>query len=510
VKLLSYKEKAIKGVSWHLLSYIISAPIAYLVRILYANEIPKLDVGLFYAIWDFVNILVVFRAFGLDQALIRYIPKYLAENRLDMLKSSIVFVGIFQTILTFIVALLVVVFSPYIAELYINNQGQFTGRLDLVVNVLIIMVGGYYLLDSIVSFFSCILMGFQLQNYASSTRVVRILSVFAFSLALIYIFNIHNAYVPSVSYTLMAIVMIVIYGYIVFKKIFQKYVKEKLTFSKKFIVDLFSYGVYVMMGYAGSLILGYLDGICLTYFTGLNAVADYRNVAMPTVSILSYFAFSIGTVLFPMSSELWEKGYKKALSYGIEKVFLYSLITIVPLTILMAYFPTIIINVLFNPQYLSAAPALQILSLGALFSTFNAIGFNIINGIGKPNISTKILYIGAIFNLVFNILLIPKFGIIGAAITTVFGYFIMWILQIWFLSRFLEHQFLNKKWILVILIGIFSLIPVVFIKDLVNNPILKLFICGIVYFGIYMLGIIWFKIIDIYEVKDIISNIIKR
>jgi len=507
---LSYKEKAVKGVSWHLLSYFLAAPIAYLVRVLYANEIPKLDVGLFYAVLDFFSMLVVFRAFGLDQALIRYIPKYLAENRLDMLKSSIVFVGILQTILAFIVAFLVVIFAPYIAEFYINNQGQFTGRLDLVINILIIMAMGYYFLDSIVAFFSNILTGFQLQNYASSTRVVRILSVFIFSLIFIYLFNVHNAYVPSVSYLLMAVVMIIIYGYIVVKKIFPKFAKEKVIFSRKLIRNLFSYGMYVMIGYAGSLILGYLDGICLTYFTGLNAVADYRNVAMPTVNILSYFAFSVGAVLFPMSSELWEKGYKKALSYGVEKVFLYSLIIVTPLAILMAYFPTVIINILFNPKYLSAAPAIQILSFGAMFLTFNSIGFNILNGIGRPNISTKILYIGASFNLIFNILLIPKFGIIGAAITTVFGYFIMWIFQIWFLNKLLEHQFLNKKWILVILVGIFSLIPVMFIKDLIDNVILQLFVCGVVYFGIYILGIFGLKIINIYEVKDIISKIIKR
>ena len=179
---MSYKEKAVKGISWHILSYLISVPVAYLVRVLYANELPKLDVGLFYAVWDFFSMLVVFRAFGLDQALIRYIPKYLAENKLDMLKSSVVFVGIFQTILTFIVAFLIVMIAPYIAEFYINNQGQFTGRLDLVINVLVIMAMGYYFLDSIVAFFSYMLIGFQLQNYASSTRVIRILSVFSLSL----------------------------------------------------------------------------------------------------------------------------------------------------------------------------------------------------------------------------------------------------------------------------------------------------------------------------------------
>ncbi|CAB3290130.1 Polysaccharide biosynthesis protein [Methanocaldococcus lauensis] len=507
---MEYKEKVIKGVSWHLLSYLIATPLAYLVRVLYANELPKLDVGLFYAVWDFFNMLVVFRAFGLDQALVRYIPKYLTENRLDMLKSSVVFVGILQTILAFIVAFLVITLAPYIATYYINNKGQFTGNLELVINVLVIMAIGYYFLQSIADFFSYLFSGFQYQNYASSTRVVKILVVFIFSLIFIYLFNIHNAYVPSLSYALTPIVMILIYGFIVYKKIFPKFLKEKIIFSMKLIKDMFSYGMYVMMSSAGGLILGYLDGMCLTYFTGLTAVADYRNVAMPTVSILSYFAFSIGAVLFPMSSELWEKGYKKVLCYGIEKVYLYSLVIVTPLSILMAYFPTVIINILFNQQYLSASPAIQILSFGAIFSTFNSIGFSILNGIGKPNLSTKILYIGATFNLIFNVLLIPKLGIIGASITTALGYFIMWIFQIWCLNKLLKYQFLNKKWIIVILVGMISLIPIVFIKDLIHNTILQLIVCGIVYFGIYILGIFRLNIIQINEIKDIIDKIIRR
>ncbi|AAB99647.1 hypothetical protein MJ_1621 [Methanocaldococcus jannaschii DSM 2661] len=57
---------------------------------------------------------------------------------------------------------------------------------------------------------------------------------------------------------------------------------------------------------------------------------------MPTVNILSYFAFSVEAVLFPMSSELWEKGYREALGYGVEKICLYSFVLVLPIAILMA------------------------------------------------------------------------------------------------------------------------------------------------------------------------------
>jgi O-antigen/teichoic acid export membrane protein len=331
--------------------------------------------------------------------------------------------------------------------------------------------------------------------------------ILVLSAIFIYVLGMHNVFAPTYAYTLVPILMILIYGYIFIKKIFPEFFKEKFLFSKKLIKDLFSYGLPVMMGHAGGLVLGYVDGICLTYFTGLNAVADYRNVAMPTVSVLGYFASAVGAVLFPMSSELWEKGYKEALGYGVERICLYSFILVLPMAILMAYFPEVIINLFFNAQYLSASPAIRILSLGTVFLTLNNIGFTVLNGIGKPHLSTKILYFGAIFNLVFNILLIPNFGIIGASLTTVLGYLIMWILQVWYLSRFLNYSFLIKKWVLAVLVGIFSLIPLVLITKIISNVVLQLIIGGVVYFGVYLIGILGLKVVDIKEIHDTINKV---
>jgi lipopolysaccharide export LptBFGC system permease protein LptF len=72
----------------------------------------------------------------------------------------------------------------------------------------------------------------------------------------------------------------------------------------------------------------------------------------------------------------------------------------------------------------------------------------------------------------------------------------MWILQIRYLSEFLSYSFLIKKWILVVLVGIFSLIPLVLITKVINNVILQLIVGGVVYFGVYLIGILGLKIID--------------
>ena len=371
---MDYKARALKGVSWNFLLLIFAAPIGYFVRMLYANEIPKLEVGMFYAVLDFCSMVAIFKNLGLSPALVRFIPKFLHERRDDLVKSAIVSVGILQSSVSLVITIGIILLSPLIAKYYINNQGQFVGHLDLVVNVLIILSIGFWF-QSIMDVITNSILDFQNQKYFGTINFVKISLILILSLVLIYIFNIHSAFAPTFVYMLVPILMILIYGWVFIKKIFPKFFKEKLIFSKKLIKDLFSYGLPVMMGSAGSLVLGYIDRLCLTYFTGLGAVADYRNVAMPTVSILGYFASAVGAVLFPMSSELWEKGHKEALGHGVEKICLYSFVLVLPMAILMAYFPTVVVNLLFNAQYLPAADAIRILSLGTVFMTLNRIGF---------------------------------------------------------------------------------------------------------------------------------------
>ena len=301
---MSYKERAIKGIGWNFLLLILAAPIGYLVRMLYANEIPKLEVGLFYAVLDFCCMVAIFKDLGLSAALVRFIPKFLHEKRKDLVKSAIVSVGILQSSVSLIITVLIILLAPFIAKFYINNQGQFTGHLDLVINVLIILSIGYWF-QSIMDVISNSILGFQNQKYFGTINFVKISLILVLSAIFIYVFGMRSVFTPTYAYTFVPILMILIYGYIFIRKIFPEFFKEKFLFSKKLIKDLFSYGLPLMIGSAGSLVLGYVDGICLTYFTGLNAVADYRNVAMPTVSILGYFASAVNVVLFPLSSELW-------------------------------------------------------------------------------------------------------------------------------------------------------------------------------------------------------------
>jgi len=259
----------------------------------------------------------------------------------------------------------------------------------------------------------------------------------------------------------------------------------------------------IMFGSAGFIIMGYLDSICLTYFTGLDAVADYRNVAMPTVLVLSYFATAICKVILPMSTEMWEKGEKRNLSESLKKILSYSFIISVPLAVILAYFPTVLINLFFNETYSTAAIPMSILSFGIIFLSMNNIVFNIFNGIGKPHLSTKILYIGAAFNLIFNLLLIPKFGTIGAAFTTTLSYILIQGLQVTYLNNLLDYKFPVKTFGLCVISALLSIIPLLIIKEMIFNEYLLLLLSCVTYCAAYLLLIYILKILDFNELKSL-------
>jgi O-antigen/teichoic acid export membrane protein len=489
----------IKGAGWNFLFLVLAAPVGYFVRILYASSLTKVEVGLFYAIFDLIGMIAIFRSLGLTKSVIYFIPKFLVQNRKDLIKSTILSVLIIQVVMAFLVAFLMYLLSPLLIKHYINNQNQFLGDYAIISNMILIMIFGYYILDGTKSLLFNLFKGFQSQKLYSTCNFLNISSILI--LSFIFIYFGFGAYSPALAYTFTPILMILFYSLFFFKKTFPEFFTEKFNFSKKLLKDIFSYSLPILFGSAGFTIMGYLDTICLTYFTGLNAVADYRNVAMPTVLVLSYFANSICSVLLPMSTEMWEKGEQKNLSEGLKKILSYSFIISIPFSVLMAYSSTFLINVFFNENYLSAALPMSILSFGIIFLSMNNIVFNVFNGIGKPHLSTKILYIGAIFNLIFNLLFIPKFGTIGAAFTTMSSYILIQVFQSKYLNKFLGYKFPIKKFILCVCSSILALMPLVFIKGIISNIYMLILLSGVLYVTAYVLIIVIFKLIKIEELK---------
>jgi len=161
------------------------------------------------------------------------------------------------------------------------------------------------------------------------------------------------------------------------------------------------------------------------------------------------------------------------------------------LSFTLAFFSEEIIKIFFNKEYVNAYLFIPILCLAYIFDKISGL----INLSFYQNKNTKIVMIitlaGALVNLLFNFILIPSFGAFGAAWATVLTMLVLTIVK-YFWSK--KYYFIPVEWVkLSITTLALGAIFFVFTLFTLQNPLLTLFIKGIIYLIILSLIIFKFK-----------------
>ncbi len=81
-----------------------------------------------------------------------------------------------------------------------------------------------------------------------------------------------------------------------------------------------------------------------------------------------------------------------------------------------------IIALAFGPEYESGGPALSVLMFSEICVYFGIVNNNLLLAAGQQDFIFVSTFLGAVTNVVLNLLLIPSYGIIGAAISTLISY----------------------------------------------------------------------------------------
>jgi O-antigen/teichoic acid export membrane protein len=235
----------------------------------------------------------------------------------------------------------------------------------------------------------------------------------------------------------------------------------------------------------GSLVISYTDTVVLTYFKSMSDVGIY-NVALPTANVLLFFSLSLGFAIFPVISEMHalklHNDIKKAIGFFYNNIFFLTL----PFFIAAFVFSKTIITLLFGINYLDSYLPFQILVIGVFFYSLANINITFLNGTNKPIISTKIIFICACINLVLNILLVPFLGVVGAATSTSFCFFLIFLLSYIYLRKNISFDF---SWIMLfksIFVAVLYFVSLFSLDYFFGAGILKegiiLLMCTLVYF----------------------------
>ncbi len=175
-------------------------------------------------------------------------------------------------------------------------------------------------------------------------------------------------------------------------------------------------------------IAGYIDTFMLQTFLGSEEVGLY-NAAYPFAAAITFAGSAFGSIYLSNASKLYGAGKTKEMNEAYKLVVKWvSLISLPSFVILITYPETIL--QLFGSEYLEMANILRILAFGFLLSALIGPATKIIQAIDKTKYKLYLtLFIGTA-NIVLNYLLIPIYGVLGAALATTLTFAFAFMLKI--------------------------------------------------------------------------------
>lgn len=491
---MSIARKAAKGAFVVFLMILLTSIFSYLLRLLLARNLTQQEYGLVYAVFALFGLLSILQHLGLNESLVKHIAEYRIKKALARIKGSIILVLILQLSTAFILALLGWLLSGWLAANYFKMP-----EAAAVIRIYAISI----LLSPLELVFIYTFQGFQRMNIYSIVNFLRMLFILVSSALLLKAGT--GVLSAPMAYVLVYVLPFVVYWPLLVKKVFKSFRRVKAVMDGQLVKSLVSYGIPVMITAAASIVITYTDTIMLTYYRSLEEVALY-NAAMPTSRMLWMIAQAMTIVLFPLSAELWIKN-KQYLRQGLAHLYKYSALLVLPFSLVVFVNAKLILRIFFGQQYEEGAFVLMALSAGAIFYTIALINTSVINGMGRPKANTAIAWTASIANFFGNWLLIPKYGIKGASISTVAAFALMFLLTQLYIKKYLKARTPVLYWLKTFFSAILFLATALVLRRALKMPALSEAIVVLIAAGIvYTAAAFALRLVSIAEIKKAVAG----
>nr|WP_255666520.1 flippase [Haladaptatus sp. DYF46] len=283
------------------------------------------------------------------------------------------------------------------------------------------------------------LMGFGLERYSEPLKVVQQLTFLVVALPLVYFMRhrgmLEIAVLGALAGKIAAATMVAAIGFVLivrrtslrsfFRPTPEDFPRRRmLTFNSLSIVLI----LFLMSLY-------HVDILMLQLMSGSNEQVGYYRAALKLAEFLWFIPLALQTVFVHSMSELWSNGETERISRLAARTTRYTFLLTGVMGLGLAALANIAVPIYFGTEYMPAVMPLLLLLPGSL-------GFAVARPIlaisqGKGDLKFPIIATGtaAGMNFVLNFLLIPRFGMQGAAVSTSIGYGSMFVFHLWSARR---------------------------------------------------------------------------
>jgi O-antigen/teichoic acid export membrane protein len=269
---------------------------------------------------------------------------------------------------------------------------------------------------------------FQGRLQMRTFNIVRFLVTGVYLVCLVYLWALGKFTVRNCTISiLLANLTVLIYQLIILWKIGWIHWKYQWILLKKML----RYGLRAQLGNVSSLLNLRLDQMAMSVLIA-PAMLGFYVVGVTYSNGVNIISNAIAAVSFPSISRTNDLNIQRDL---IERFFRLNLWGCCLAGLFLGVMAAWLIPLLFGQNYQPAVTAAIILVIAGVVAGLNTLMASVLKGVGKPIVSSYGEVISLIATVTFLILLLPRWNIIGAAVTSLIAYSITSIYLFVFLYK---------------------------------------------------------------------------
>ncbi|MDK2805652.1 MAG: hypothetical protein PWP67_788 [Clostridium butyricum] len=231
---------------------------------------------------------------------------------------------------------------------------------------------------------------------------------------------------------------------------------------KNLISDMLKYSIPLIANTISWWVMNVSDRFIINYYLGTSANGIYAVAnKLPSIITIINYVFYLAwqeTGILEYKSEDKSKFYSKMFKNYMNLQFTIVLILLCT--------TQLIFRILINAKFNAAYQYIPFLYLGALLYGFSSFYGVVYDSSKKTKSEAFTAIAGALFNILFNIIMVPYWGIQAASFSTMVAFLIMWILRVYDTKKYINIKIERVS------IGIFILLSLIYTYIYYNKNLL--------------------------------------
>lgn len=437
----SLSSRVFKASSVIILFTLLSAPLGYLLRILFARTLSIELFGLLYAVIAFFLLITQYTDLGFGYALTYFIPKFIKNNETTNIWNSYIYCLIISFFFSSFLGIILFFTANWFSLYYFKHPAS---------QNLIYIFLLFTIINSLLNSTYYLFVALQKEIYYSSKETIRLLISVVCAL-FFYISNQGSIITYSLSWIMGYLGVVIFYVFLILTK--ESKIITSFTIEKKLLKKLSIYAIPTIFTSIITSFIAMTDIALLTYFKGVREVGIY-NVFFPIAMIPSMFLIPLNSFLLPFTSHV-DTLDKEKIEKLISKIFVYIPLIVWYFSLFIILFPESTVTILFGSKWaLVSKWPLMLLSVSIIFFSLANYLTVLALGLGLVRNRMQIGLSVAAINLLFNIFFISQWGVMGVVISNGLIYIMSTILYTILLKKKIAFKIPVSGYIEILLMSI--------------------------------------------------------